>query len=136
MNFKKLIHQKVAMHTRVRSEGCQGGNALLVVSWPGTTCIKEFQDLSQLRISTRASFNDLTPILVGSVQISITGFTRKVVLIRALALEVRLFPVLGMNGRAWFSLDSSRQRGKGNGSLCGFNGPHDILNEQNQGPIF
>ncbi|KAL6335581.1 hypothetical protein AAG906_030711 [Vitis piasezkii] len=41
---------------------------------------------------------------------------------------------LGMNGRAWLSLDSSRRRGRGSGSLCSCNGTLDILSEQNRGP--
>jgi hypothetical protein len=41
---------------------------------------------------------------------------------------------LGMNGRGWFSLDSSKRRGRGSGPLCGCNGTLDILSEQNRGP--
>lgn len=41
---------------------------------------------------------------------------------------------LGMNGRAWLSLDNSRRRGRGSGSLCSCNGTLDILSEQNRGP--
>ena len=39
-----------------------------------------------------------------------------------------------MNGRAWLSLDNSRRRGRGTGSLCSCNGTLDILSEQNRGP--
>ncbi|KAH7550557.1 hypothetical protein JRO89_XS13G0217500 [Xanthoceras sorbifolium] len=41
---------------------------------------------------------------------------------------------LGLNGRGWISLDNSKRRGRGSGSLCGCNGTLDILSEQNRGP--
>ncbi|XP_044479879.1 YTH domain-containing protein ECT4 isoform X3 [Mangifera indica] len=41
---------------------------------------------------------------------------------------------LGMSNRAWVSVDNSKRRGRGNGSLCGCNGNLDILSEQNRGP--
>ncbi|XP_031257013.1 YTH domain-containing protein ECT4 isoform X2 [Pistacia vera] len=41
---------------------------------------------------------------------------------------------LGMNNQGWVSLDNSKRRGRGNGSLCGCNGNLDILSEQNRGP--
>lgn len=41
---------------------------------------------------------------------------------------------LAINNRGWISLDSSKRRVRGSGSLCGCNGTLDILNEQNRGP--
>lgn len=43
-------------------------------------------------------------------------------------------PNLAMNNRGWISLDNSKRRGRGSGTLCGCNGTLDILNEQNRGP--
>ncbi|KAK9186426.1 hypothetical protein WN943_026792 [Citrus x changshan-huyou] len=41
---------------------------------------------------------------------------------------------LAINNQGWISLDSSKRRVRGSGSLCGCNGTLDILNEQNRGP--
>uniref|UniRef100_A0A6P4AFA1 YTH domain-containing family protein n=2 Tax=Ziziphus jujuba TaxID=326968 RepID=A0A6P4AFA1_ZIZJJ len=44
------------------------------------------------------------------------------------------FSSLGADSRSWLSLENSRRRLRGSGSLCSCNGTLDILNEQNRGP--